>query len=448
MKALDGAQRSSNPFVLLGALDVALYRREDPRFEELAVRSLIRLADSQLGRSDGADRYQLLSALSGLVQSRMVLLPGCATHPNYWRLACALMHGGWLLDELEATGVRSDIESFLKWLRENRPTASYYADAAGARTEPMLYVGQLTAASLREEVARRLDLLRARHEKAGRPTSWSDETRAAWKQVQATVRNQLFGSPGPLEGDRRPLRYIPEGILDAAKRAWTDRGEVSLLQILAFFSQGAQPNGEDLEAARDCVRQIGQSPAADGRLPEMAELNFASVVAVACRDLPLGDEVAEALVRLSSGTSEPGGVYPIVHLMVQTAAVNAEKESWSKWLEGRLESVAKALPGPPSTSAGCVSGQLAGNAGCAALRGVVPPASAGGGALRRCVGAQSVAGRVERWLHTHSCEECSHEDGGRVILRGVGRSVMPAWDGSAGWIVGGVRGGRNMMSTG
>ena len=350
--ALDGAQRSSNPFVLLGVLDVALYRREDPRFEKLAVRSLIRLADSQLGRSDGADRYQLLSALSGLVQSRMVLLPGCATHPNYWRLACALMHGGWLLDELEATGVRSDIESFLKWLRENRPTASYYADAAGARTEPMLYVGQLTAASLREEVARRLDLLRARHEKAGRPTSWSDETRAAWKQVQATVRNQLFGSPGPLEGDRRPLRYIPEGILDAAKRAWTDRGEVSLLQILAFFSQGAQPNGEDLEAARDCVRQIGQSPAADGRLPEMAELNFASVVAVACRDLPLADEVAEALVRLSSSTSEPPGVYQIVHLMVQTAAVNEEKESWSKWLEARLESVARALPGPPSRALG------------------------------------------------------------------------------------------------
>lgn len=350
--ALDDAQRSSNPFVLIGVLDVALYRQGDPRFKELAVRSLIRLADSQLGRSDGADRYELLSALSGLVQSRMALLPGCATHPNYWRRTCALMHGGWLLDELEPTGVRSDIESFLKWLRENWPTASYYAEAAGARMEPMLWAGELTAASLRQEVARRLELLRTRHEKAGRPTSWSKETRAAWEQVQATVKKQLFGVPGPLEGDLIPVRYIPEGILDAADRAWTGREEISRLQILAFFSQGARPQDEDLGTARDCVREIGQSAAADGRLSEMAELNFASVVAVACRDLALADEVAEALVRLSGSTSEPPGVYQIVHLMVQTAAVNAEKESWSNWLEARLESVAKALPGPPSQALG------------------------------------------------------------------------------------------------
>ena len=351
-KALDGAQRSSNPFVLLGALDVALYRREDSRFEELAVRLLTRLADPQLGRSDRADRYQLLSALSELVQSRVALLPGCATHPNYWRRTCALMHGGWLLDELEPTGVRSNFERFLTWLGSSPRIADRYADAIGARTEPMLHAGLLTEGSLRGEVLGRLELLRARHEKAGRQTAWSEDTREAWHRIQSGVRKQVFGFPGPLEGEKRPLQDIPEGILDAANRAWADRGDISQLQILAFFSQGARPNGEDLEAARNCVRSIGQSLAEDGWRRQMADLNFASVVAVACRDLPLGDEVAEALVRLSSGTSEPGGVYPIVHLMVQTAAVNAEKESWSKWLEGRLESVAKTLPGPPSTALG------------------------------------------------------------------------------------------------
>ena len=133
--ALDGAQRSSNPFVLLGALDVALYRPKDPRFEEFAVRVLSRLADPLLGDSEGADRYALLSGLSEMVQSRVALLPGCATRPNYWRRTCALMHGGWLLDVLEPTGVRSDIDTFLKWLGDRRRIAGIYADAVGARAE-------------------------------------------------------------------------------------------------------------------------------------------------------------------------------------------------------------------------------------------------------------------------------------------------------------------------
>ena len=350
--ALDGVQRSSNPFVLLGVLDVALYRCEDPRFEELAARLLIRLADPQLGHSDGADRYQLLSALRGLVQSRVTLLPGCATRQNYWRRTGALMHGGWLLDELEPTGMRSDFDGFLKWLDSSPRVADLYADAVGARTEPMLHAGLLTEWSLRDEVLGRLELLRARHEKAGRRTSWSEGTREAWQRIQAGVRNQVFGFPGPLEGDRSPLRDIPEGIVDAASGAWADQGHLSRLQILSAFSQGARPQGGELDAARNHVREIGQSLTADGRLHEMTELNFASVVAVAGRDLPLGHEVAEALFRLSRATTEREGVHRIVHLMIQTAAVNAEKESWSKWLEARLESVARALPGPPSPALG------------------------------------------------------------------------------------------------
>ena len=347
--ALDGAELSSNPFVLLGALDVALYRREDPRFEGLAAHLLIRLANPQLGRSDGADRYQLLSALSGLVQRRVALLPGCATHPNYWRRTCALMHGGWLLDELEPTGVRTDFERFLTWLGSNPRITDRYADTVGARTEPMLHAGLLTEWSLRDEVLGRLELLRARHEKAGRQTSWSEDTREAWQRVQSGVRNQVFGFPGPLEGDRRPSREIPKGVVDAACQACADRDDISRLRILATFSQGAKPDRSELETAREAVTKIGGKAVG---LREINELNFASFVAVGCRELPLGNEVAEALIRLSSDASEPEIVHQIVHLMIQTAAVNAEKESWSKWLEGRLQSVVKALPGPPSEALG------------------------------------------------------------------------------------------------
>ena len=347
--ALDGVQRSSNPFVLLGALDVALYRREDPRFERLATHLLTRLADPRLGHSDGTDRYQFLSALSELVQSRVALLPGCATRPNYWRRSCALMHGGWLLDELEPTGVRSNSEGFLRWLESSPRTADRYADALGYRTEPMLHAGLLTEWSLRDEVLGRLGLLRARHKRDGRQTSWSEETGEVWQRIHETVTNQIFGFPGPLEGERRPIRDIPTGVVDAACQACADRKDISRLRVLAAFSQGAKPDHGELETAREDVAKIGGKAVG---LHEMNELNFASFVAVASRDLALGNEVAEALIRLSAEASEQETVHQMVRLMVQTAAVNAEKESWSKWLGGRLESVANALPGPPSQALG------------------------------------------------------------------------------------------------
>ena len=347
--ALDGVQRSSNPFALLGALDVALYRREDPRFEKLAVCLLIRLADPQLGRSGGADPYQLLSALSRLVQSRVVLLPGCGNRPNYWRRTCALMHGGWLLDEFEPAGVRSDFKNLLEWLESGPRTAALYADAIGSRTEPMLHAGILTEWSLRDEVLGRLSLLRARHEKEGRQTSWSEETGEVWQQIDEAVTNQVFGFPGPLEGERRPSRDIPMGVMDTARQACADRNDISRLRILATFSQGAKPDHGELETAREAVSQIGVQAVGPH---EMNELDFASFVAVASRDLALGNEVAEALIRLSAEASEQEIVHEILRLMVQTAAVNAEKELWSKWLEGRLQSVARALPGPPSRALG------------------------------------------------------------------------------------------------
>ena len=347
--ALDGAQRSSNPFVLLGALDVALYRREDPRFEGLATHLLTRLTDPQLGHSDGADRYQFLSALSGLVQSRVALLPGCATRPNYWRRTCALMHGGWLLDEFERIGVPSELNGFVKWVESTRGVSGVYADAIGARREPMLHAGILTDWTLRDEVPGRLELLRARHEKQRRRTSWSDATREAWRRVREAVSTQVFGFPGPLEGDRRPRRCIPDGVVESLHAACADRPDISRLRILAAFSQGAKPGATELEAARKAVTEIGGKAVG---LPEINELNFASFVAVAYRDLALGDEVADVLIRLSGQATEREIVHQIVRLMVQTAAVNEEKESWSKWLERRLQSVAKALPGRPSPALG------------------------------------------------------------------------------------------------
>ena len=209
----------------------------------------------------------------------------------------------------------------------------------------MLHAGLLTAWSLRDEVFGRLQLLRTRHEEAGRQTSWSEDTQKAWRRVHEAVRTQVFGFPGPLEGDRRPRRRIPDGVVESLHAACAGQPDISRLRILAAFSQGAKPGAGELKAARKAVTEIGSKAVG---LPEINELNFASFVAVAYRDLALGNEVAGALIRLSGQATEREIVHQMVRLMVQTAAVNEERECWSQWLEERLEAVAKALPGPPS----------------------------------------------------------------------------------------------------
>ena len=120
------------------------------------------------------------------------------------------MQGGWLLELLEPTGVMSDVQGFLEWLGNHLRIAGHYSEAVGFRREPMLHAGILTSESLRDEVFGRLVVLRARHEKQGTKTCWSGETEAAWQQIEARVSNQLFGFPGPLEGERRPARDLPK----------------------------------------------------------------------------------------------------------------------------------------------------------------------------------------------------------------------------------------------
>ncbi|MYB31627.1 MAG: hypothetical protein F4Y20_03625 [Acidobacteria bacterium] len=343
--AVRRVRNTRNPFALLGLLDVALYRSGDARFEELATCALRRLADPRLEAPDGVDRYEVLASVSALASDNLAVLPECATRPNYWRRTCALMQGGWLLDVLEPTGVRSDWEEFQEWIESQRHVAGLYAEAIGARREHMLHAGMLKGGTLRDEVLGRLELLRVRHERAGRRTSWSEETDRAWQRVREGVRTQLLGFPGPLEGDRRPRRKMPEDIVEALHAACEDRPDISRLRILAMLSQGGRPGARDLAAARAAVTRIAES---DIGLPEITELNFASIVALACRNRALGDEVAAALIRVSGGARDVEIVHQILRLVVQTAAVHAEKEPWSRWLAERLEGVARALPGPPS----------------------------------------------------------------------------------------------------
>ena len=59
--ALSSTHAESNPFSLLGALDIALYRQGDRRFREFSAEAVAKLLDERLGQQNGTDVYRLLN---------------------------------------------------------------------------------------------------------------------------------------------------------------------------------------------------------------------------------------------------------------------------------------------------------------------------------------------------------------------------------------------------
>ena len=55
--ALPSCYAKSNPFSLLGALDIALYRQSDDRFREFAAEAVIQLLDENFGQKDNLDLF-------------------------------------------------------------------------------------------------------------------------------------------------------------------------------------------------------------------------------------------------------------------------------------------------------------------------------------------------------------------------------------------------------
>ena len=344
-------QEARSPFALLGILDVALYRLDDKRFLERASRTATILADDDLKRQDGVDIYRLLEVLTSLVRNRINLLEGGATRPGYWKRMCALMHAGWMCRILDHPSFTPAMDSFEIWARGQMVTAGEYAAFVDARSEPLLEAGLVHAQLLQDEVLGRLRLLQVRHESDGRTLMHSDQLGAAFEKA-AAVQNRVLGFPGPLEVHKIPEATIPTAALRAVEKASAAGGQPSSLKIMALLSQRGVLAREDLCRARGVVRDFGRGKNSENFADALTELSWASVIAAAHRDIHLADTVGEVLERLSAAVSTEDDIHKIVGIALQCAAAYKAERDWSNWLEGRLQLVAEALPGPPNKALG------------------------------------------------------------------------------------------------
>ena len=353
--ALSSCHATSNPFSLLGALDVALYRREDERFREFAVEAVVMLLDEGVGRQESLDVYSLLQMLSEFVLNRLNLLESGATYPGYWKRMGAWMQAGMIARAMTESSYSVKIGDFQQWLYSNMAAAGVYADFVQARQEPMLLAGRIL---LRNEILGRLHVLKSRHEREGRYVPKSQDIDQMLTRIDERGQPFVSGLPGPLEGHIRPTAPVPQEVTEKIGDTWIDGAEPSALHQLVTISQFFALGKPELDRAREAVKTIGETNASTEPPENLRLLGSASIIAAANRNTPLADEILDALVRIVPRLSTEEEISMIPQIMLQTAASHEVHDAWFKWLEEGLARIATDLPLPPNKSLQAFLGPL------------------------------------------------------------------------------------------
>ena len=341
--ALSSCYTKINPFSLLGALDVALYRLEDPRFREFSAEAVDKLLDENFGQCNGRDIYKVLQISYNSILNQINFLESGANYSGYWKRMCAWMQAGLIVRVMTESSVSVDIDDLEQWTHSRMTPAGVYALLVDARKEPMFFVNFVPLQDLRNEIFGRLALLKLRHENEGRQIPKSEDINHALARPEA--RGYFF--PGPLGGHRRPTKPITQDI-DQFVKTWPPGNESLLLQWLVEFSQIFALGEAELERAREVVKMTTENILNANSDENLKCLDLASVVAAANRDTMLADEIAVAVSRAAARISEGKEVQSILRIILQAAAAHGEHGAWFKWLEEKLASIASHLPPPPN----------------------------------------------------------------------------------------------------
>ena len=339
-EALSSCDVKGDPFSLLGALDIALYRQGDPRFREFAAEAVTKLSDANFGRPDGTDIYRLLPVLAELVLNRINLLENGASYPGYWKRMCAWMQASLAARSLMAAASSINIDGLEEWARGNMTAAGVYAEFVDFRNNPMLFAGRFsTPRALRSEILGRLYILKSRHQSEERQVPRPEEVDRAFARSEFAL-----GFPGPLEGHMRPTQLLPKKWREEFAEAWAGGSDSVVLQRLVLLSQSFALNEQELDRARKAIATITENGVGANPEEYLKCLEAASVVAAASRDTALADEIADAILNVVAEVSEAEAIPGIFEITFQAAAAHEAHDAWLQWLEERMTSIANSLP--------------------------------------------------------------------------------------------------------
>lgn len=338
--ALGSCDPWHDPFSLLGALDIALYRQHDERFQEFSEKAVIKLVGEKLPRGDGIDTYEWFPLLAEVVLNRIHRIEGGATRAPYWKRMCAWIQAGFLVQITSSLDL--DFQQARKWMEANTSAAGLYANLLDLRHEPMVRACTISRQGLYDEVLGRLKALQSRHAGAGRTMPHTDEIDNAISQL--ADRGSPFGwvLPGPLEGHRRPVgisgRGLPDQIASHIVPRLLQDPTGPVWRVLAHLSQCFDIGNDVLEQTRRACLVKGDFE------HELERLADAGVVASSQGDKELARSIASLVKeRAPEARSGQDAVILLRVLVIASAAFDDERE-WSQWLEEQLSDLAARIP--------------------------------------------------------------------------------------------------------
>ena len=349
--ALCGLGPERTPNCLLAALDIALYRQEDERFQEFAKQAILKLSDDEFRVDDNADMYHLLWILGAFALNRVNLIENVATQPGFWRRMCA-----WMQVEFVVRGLLKDpgsiaVDSLGEWCHSNMSLSGGYAELVDGREEPMyLSLWRMSPQTLRCEVLGRLVALRSRHESEGRDIPHSDKIDQALERAEERGDLLKCFFPGPLEGQRKVIQAPPDELVRTLNDERPDAADPASWNLILNASYIYKLGEAQLVYAREAVQEREDVFPQDDRSSYLISLELASVVAKINRDSQLVNAIADFVTHIACRISDENDICLILQIYLQAAAAFEEQDAWFDWLEEKLTILAECLPGPPNQS--------------------------------------------------------------------------------------------------
>jgi hypothetical protein len=348
--ALTACDPWSNPFALLGALDIAIGRQLDERYRTFAEEAVRKLIQEEFPRPDGNDTYEFLPLFAELVLNRIHGLEGGALQPPCWKRMCAWMQAGFLVRLTRR--IRLELESFREWSQGNQTLAGMYAKVLDLRHEPMYRAAEMARVALREEVIGRLMIVRDRHACAGRIVPGSDSIGEAVARL--TAQGSLgWALPGPLDGHHRPAETgrnrLSEDEIEKFAEDLANAPDASILSTLAYLSQRYDLGEPLLARIREIIGRSAPAREETGLDNLTGRLIGAGLIACAQRDEVLASVIASTVVGIAHRVQSGSETLDILQALLRAGAAFQHEDAWAKWLEEQLTEVASRLPaGEPS----------------------------------------------------------------------------------------------------
>ena len=341
--ALNACHAKSNPFSLLAALDIAMYRLDDPRFRGFAEEAVNQLLDKDFGQQNGIDLYRLLQVTANFILNRVHLLENGHKYRGYWKRIGAWMQAGLVVRAIAESNSKIDIDDFQKWTHDNMFLDGFYAEFVNAwkETSPIM---SHTSQSVRDEIFSRLLALKLRHENEGRQLSGSENMELVLDRYREQGISSIVSTSENILGHQPLTEPLPQDLSQKLEVLWTDNMKF-FWESLTVHSQFYVLGTLELDHAREAVKTLASNFQDVDKEEILRCLQLAGIVAATSRDTMLADDVLNVLINITPTVSRDE-LLTILLMMLRTSGALDTQHAWFEWLESGLAAVATRLSRP------------------------------------------------------------------------------------------------------